>query len=1293
MPLVDQSKVLPALTQNIGVVPLPEDVENHAPAPSILSTIGAAFGADNTVVNAFTFARDKLATPNEVEPGYNPWDDIKGTPYEEHWKSFASSNNRRYSDMLKARIDREEENRRTVAAAGTTGVIASIAASVLDPTILIPIGGEVAAAGKGSYAIGRAAVRVGATAGASTALQEGALQATQETRTAEESAINIGASVVLGGLLGGGVSLLTRGEHETAAAALHNIVTAQPGSVGAAAVEHATLADLTVAGTAAERLAGATKAISPNLRANFRESAAAREASQQLAENSLYQTMHGEGRSLGAAAETLARSTYNARMVDAVTQHNVIFSDMKKAGVNMSRQDFEEAIGDAMRNGDVGANDFVSRAAKAWRERVFDPFKNEAINLGLLPEDVGVDTAASYFSRAWNREALTAREPEFKDIVARHYGDRIAEEYAGSVDALKNRVASLDQELADLRLPADQRVTTMSDIEAAAAKLDDANPDQIDRVTRINELRRQAQEAEKGGNLAAARDARAEAARVAAEGGDGLKSYLKQRGALRGRRRRVDLNYAGLADRADATLNTLADIEESNARSLTRLIQRGRVFEREAQRLDPGKLAAKLSDLRTAFFDVATRADKAADRAAKAIEAMGPDADKAIAARLEREAAAQRNRADRLNSLSRRMEAAEALDPDAAMAELRDAMEAAAREVSDTTLARGERAQRLQERLARLDPAKVDARVQAIADLKAKLTRNFYDRWEIRHGGEGVDLASGARPNFSAAARDIADSVFDKLTGRAVTDSGSALPEYLTPITRGPMKDRTFNIPDALVTPFLDSNVLSVAERYGRTMASEIELTRRFGRADMRDQLEAIRADYRDLRAAAGSDEARLKALAADEKGAIEDLTAMRDLVRGAYKAAENNGDFGRLVRGLTAFNYIRSMGGVVLSNLSDLYRGATSQGLGRFMSQGVPALIGSLDGVKLSVREAQLAGQVTERVLQNRLATLGEIGDPYRAGTAIERLLQNGTRIGSKWNGMSIFTDASKAIASIMSQNRILEGVAGHADDTRFLAYLGIDRDMAAAIGREFAEHGETVDGVRVANTEKWGSAEAVRAYRAAVSKEVDSVVVTRSVGDVPLFANTPLGKALLQFKTYNLASHQRVLLRGMQEGKTQFASMMVGMTSVGLLSAWLRAYASGGQRYERFKAAAENPGYLIGEALDASGFFALPIEAAATVDTMTGVNPLKDPLMAAFPDAPQSGQGVRRIGVDPVGRLLGPTAGLISDVSKAAGAPIGAATGDAITDSQAEAVKRLVPFQSYVGMRQALDLLTADE
>ena len=72
-------------------------------------------------------------------------------------------------------------------------------------------------------------------AGASIALQEGVRQATQDSRSAEESAIITDTSALLGSLLGRDIWLLTRSEYETAAAAsLHSLVTAQPGSVGAA---------------------------------------------------------------------------------------------------------------------------------------------------------------------------------------------------------------------------------------------------------------------------------------------------------------------------------------------------------------------------------------------------------------------------------------------------------------------------------------------------------------------------------------------------------------------------------------------------------------------------------------------------------------------------------------------------------------------------------------------------------------------------------------------------------------------------------------------------------------------------------------------------------------------------------------------------------------------------------------------------------------------------------------------------------------------------------------------------
>lgn len=81
-----------------------------------------------------------------------------------------------------------------------------------------------------------------------------------------------------------------------------------------------------------------------------------------------------------------------------------------------------------------------------------------------------------------------------------------------------------DEELADLRLSPNERAAAMSEIEAKASRLDETNADQIESVTRIDELRQQARDADKVGNRAAARDARAEAASVAAEGGDGLRS-------------------------------------------------------------------------------------------------------------------------------------------------------------------------------------------------------------------------------------------------------------------------------------------------------------------------------------------------------------------------------------------------------------------------------------------------------------------------------------------------------------------------------------------------------------------------------------------------------------------------------------------------------------------------------------------------------------------------------------------------------------------------------------------------
>lgn len=1305
MALRPSVSVLPALTMPIGMNPLPEEEEQKAgPAPGILETIGAAFRTENTVGSWLTREINGFGVDNQVDASYSPWDDIKGTPYEDHWSSFANSNNSRYTQFLKTQIDREEEDRRTLAAAGWGGTVAGMTAGIIDPTLLIPVGGEIALAGKGAWRLSRGALAGARAGGIGTAIQEGLLQSTQELRTAEESAFAIGGGVVLGGILGGGAAaLLSRPEQLAAQSALEAIHTMpRPGDAGAAAVQRATIEDLTVAGAAARNVAAATRQISPNLRANFRASPAARQFSQELAENTVYQTMHGEGRTLGAAVETEMRSIFNSRLAEGVQAGDDIFREMKKSGLNMSRVDFEEAVGRAMRRGDEGDNDFVSRAAKAWRERVFEPFKNEAIDMGLLPADVSVSTADSYFSRVWNKEQLTAQEPAFKEKVSAYYAGRIADDYQQSVQSFRDGTAALDQEVADLRMSPEDRARTLGDLESQGTALDAANADAIEQVSRINELRRAARAARDSGDVRAEKAARDEIARIQAAGGDRLKGYLKERGKLRSRARKVDMNYAGMVERADAIQASLDNIQQANVRGVQRLVGRGRTLEREAQRLDPDKLRQKISDLRTNFYALVVRSEKAAERTGNALAKLeGAPAEQV--ARLEKAAAEEAARTERLNSISRRLEAAEALDPHVSLAEVRASIDDMVREVSDVAMARGEKAQRLQERLARLDPKKIDQRIADIEKLKAERERAFYDRWEIQRLGDGVDPhAPDVAPKFDVAAKDIADEVFDKLTGRAATASSSTLPEYLTPITRGPLKDRTFNIPDELVEEYLDSNVRSVGERYGRTMAAEIELTRRFGRADMRDQIQTIRDEYRALREQPNLTEADRKALAADEKGAINDLEAMRDLVRGTYKAAENATNYGRAVRGLMAFNYIRTMGGAVVANIAEIYRPAMVHGLGRYMTQGIAPLLSNMSAIKLSVKEAKLAGQVTERVLQSRMMSLGEIGDPYRSGTAVERWLTNGSRLGSKWNGLVYWTDGMKAISSVLSQNRIVEAaVSNGAKDTRLLAYLGIDGDMARRIATQFAEHGDDLEGVKVANTQSWTDANAVRAYRAAVSKDVDSIIVTKSVGDVPLFANTPTGRLILQFRNYTFAAHQRITLRALQEDKAQMLSGMIGMAALGMLGAALRSWRGGADRFEKFKESASNPGYLIGEGLDLSGMFALPIEFGNTIEKLTqptgfSFNPVKTPLLAAGtlanPDASMQGSSTRFSSRDPLGAVLGPTAGLPATVAKAAGAPANYLTGGEVSGSQANAAASLIPFGSYLGMREALQVATGD-
>jgi hypothetical protein len=575
-----------------------------------------------------------------------------------------------------------------------------------------------------------------------------------------------------------------------------------------------------------------------------------------------------------------------------------------------------------------------------------------------------------------------------------------------------------------------------------------------------------------------------------------------------------------------------------------------------------------------------------------------------------------------------------------------------------------------------------------------KLESSFAKKWETKNLGEGVDPHNpdAATPNFGNLSKLIVEDFYQKVTGRDYGSSATIDPDYLTSVARGPIKERTLPVPDRVLHELgiLETRADIVWKHYARVMAADIELTRKFGSPRLDNQLKDLADDYAKLREGV-TDPKKLLELDKRQRHDQRDIEGLRDLIRGTYKIHENQGAFARIARVAGAFQFITKMGGVVPRSLSDIYRPAMVHGLAPYMSEGIAPIIRNFKAFKMTVNESKLAGIVVERELQHRMMAYSSLRDPLERGTAVERFMENATRLAGKWSGINLWNDFMKSVSSTLSQNRILGGKLPE----RTLTFLGIDPGTSKAIQEQFAAHGEIIDGVHVANTEQWTDQNAVRAFRAAVGKDVDSMIVTPGVGDTPLFAHTPTGRLLLQFKSYTLSSHQKVVMRGLQENKARFISGMIGMTAIGMLSATISAWRAGASTWDKFKKSAENPGFLISEGLDSSGFFSLPFDIANTQERLGqsagfSFNPIKTPALAvgswAEPTSSMEGKTIHYSERGPAEVLGGPTVGTAADIAKATGAGVKKARGKELNKSDVNTVNRIIPFQSYVGMREAL-------
>lgn len=390
-------------------------------------------------------------TPENIRAGYE--------------SNYADARNQYDVDYINRKIDRELENKEIAASAP---LWMGLTIGVADPLNALPFN-VFRKAGVAAKSVGRTAGEVAVTGAGIAGIREGFLQATQETRTAEESAINILASGLIAGALGGaGAALMGRSEFDMPR--LHRetadyIRASEGGSVGAARLDDVELADIefrvredlsakgltgdeleraVVSGVAEERLAlegladalGLERVLSrqdPVMRMLASPAREVRTIVGRLAEVTSYQKKNFEGVASRVPVENLIKrwdtnvAQYSKRLNELFLEHR----DIQKGGLNtiktiardrlrggapeqkLTKEQFNIEVAKAARRNDKHEIPEVAKAAAELRKTVITPLAKEAQRVGLLPEDLDVKTAESYLMRRYNHSAIMNDPLEF----------------------------------------------------------------------------------------------------------------------------------------------------------------------------------------------------------------------------------------------------------------------------------------------------------------------------------------------------------------------------------------------------------------------------------------------------------------------------------------------------------------------------------------------------------------------------------------------------------------------------------------------------------------------------------------------------------------------------------------------------------------------------------------------------------------------------------------------------------------------------------------------------------------
>ena len=486
---------------------------------------------------------------------------------------------------------------------------------------------------------------------------------------------------------------------------------------------------------------------------------------------------------------------------------------------------------------------------------------------------------------------------------------------------------------------------------------------------------------------------------------------------------------------------------------------------------------------------------------------------------------------------------------------------------------------------------------------------------------------------------------------------------------RGPLKSRTFQIPDNMVEDFLDNDIEDLGRFYLRNTATDMEIVREFGDLDLTIQKKEILDWYTEAQRAAKTEKERIK-LKKQADADIRDITAMRDRMRGVYAQPDPDNVWVRAGRVSRNLNYMRFMGGIVASSVPDVARIFMAEGIGKTFSKGLLPLARNINSFKVSSAEAKRYGVGVDALMGGRSQIISDVADYTQPNTAFERGLQYATDNFGRVNLMDYWTSGVKQLHAVTMQNSVIDALLKGKIDKR-LARLGIDDGNAQAMMAELKKHATKVDGVWLSNARNWDSPELERLWGAMIRKESDRVIVVPGQ-EKPLFMSTELGKTIFQFRSFMFASTQRMTIAALQAQDHNALAGVLMLTSLGMMSYSFK-------QWDAKREIAEDPVELVIEGIDRSGALGGIMEINNTLEKLSSNNFGMRPLLGV--DIPAARFASRSMSEN----LLGPTFGSFLDTSlRVANAGL---SEDGWNESDTRALRRLIPYQNLTFIRQAFD------